>query len=48
MRFIAAGLVLFAGAIVIGLAYHDKLKEGWQAISSPLPKATPAKGPGKQ
>lgn len=38
MEFIAAGLLLLAGAIVIGLAYHNNLGAGWQDIAGPMPK----------
>ena len=48
MEFVAAGLLVLSGAILIGLAYHDTVLLGWQDISSPIPKITPAKGPGKQ
>jgi hypothetical protein len=38
MQFIIAGLLGLLGAIVIGLAYHNTLAEGWQDISGPMPK----------
>ena len=44
MKFIAAGLIVFAGAIVIGLAYHNTLALGWQDISGVLPKVSGATG----
>lgn len=36
MEFVAAGLLVLSGAILIGLAYHNTLSEGWQDISAPL------------
>ena len=48
MEFVAAGLLVLSGAILIGLAYHDTVLLGWQDISGAIPKNPPAKGPGKQ
>lgn len=38
MQFIAAGLLGLAGAILIGLAYHNTLMDGWQDLTAPVPK----------
>lgn len=33
MRYILAGAAVFVGVMVLGLAYHDHLKEAWGALS---------------
>lgn len=38
MQFIGAGLLVLSGAILIGLAYHDTLGEGWQDLNGPVAK----------
>lgn len=38
MGFIVAGLLILAGTIVIGLAYHNTLAAGWQDLSGAVPK----------
>lgn len=48
MEFVAAGLLVLSGAILIGLAYHDTVLLGWQDISGAILKNPPTTGPGKQ
>lgn len=38
LRFVLAGLVGLSGAIMIGLAYHNRLGKGWQDIAGPVAK----------
>lgn len=33
MRYVLAGLVVFAGVMLFGLSYHNHLKEAWEALS---------------
>lgn len=33
MRFIIGGAVVFLGIVVVGLSYHDTLKDAWGALS---------------
>lgn len=35
MRYVLAGSVVFLGAMLIGLAYHDTVTAAWQALTAP-------------